>query len=147
MDNFQIELAEKIFEKAKETGGLPDLMYAQNILTIDQQNDPRIIKDVEMVIKLLVYQGLLNSEPKRSSNYITPSPLSLKFKSYQDFLENQAQNAEKLKRKEEQEEQKFNLEIENLQLQIIHQRQWLWKTLAAAILVELVQFYFIFIEK
>lgn len=37
MDDFQIAIAEKIFEKAKETGGLPDLMFAQFILTTDQQ--------------------------------------------------------------------------------------------------------------
>ena len=147
MDDFQIEIAEKIFGKAKETGGLPDSMFAQFILIHDQQNDPRRIKDVKMVIEILVYQGLLNSEPMRNSNFITSSPFSINFKTYQEFLIFKDQEAEKRRRKEEREEKKYDLEIENLQLQIIHQRQWFWKALAAAIVVELVQFYFIFIKE
>lgn len=144
MDDFQIEIAEKVFEKVKGTGGLPDSMFAQFILTTDQRNDPRRINDVKVVIDVLVYQGLLNSEPKRNSNYITPSPVSLNFKTYQKFLEYQNQETEKRKRKEEREEKKYDLEIENLQLQITHQRQWIWKILIAAIVAESINLYFIF---
>jgi hypothetical protein len=147
MDDFQIELAEKIFGKAKETGRLPDKMFAQFILTHDQQNDPKRIKDVTMVIEILIDQGLLKSDYQRSSNIITPSPFSINFKTYQEFLIFQDQEAEKIRKKEEREEKKYDLEIENLKLQIIHQRQWFWKAFAAAIIVELVQFYFIFIKE
>jgi hypothetical protein len=144
MDDFQIEIAEKVFEKAKEFGGLPDLMFAQFILTSNQQNDPRRIKDVKIVIEILIYQGLLNSEPKRNSNYITPSPFSINFNNYQEFIEYQNQETEKRKRKEEREDKKYDLEIENLQLQITHQRQWIWKIVSAAIVAELINLYFIF---
>lgn len=147
MDEFQIEIANKVFQKAKEFGGLPDSMFAQYILTFDQQNDPRRIKDVRIVIDVLIYQGLLNSEPKRNSNYISPSPISLNFKTYQEFLEYQNQETEKRKRKEDREEKKYDLEIENLQLQITHQRQWIWKIVIAAIVAESINLYFIFFHK
>lgn len=129
MDDFQFEIAEEVFEKAKEFGGLPDSMFSQYILTSDQQNDPRRIKDVKMVIEILVYQGLLNSEAKRNSNYFTPSPFSINFKNYQEFLEYQNQQTEKRKRKQEREDKKYDLDIENLQLQITHQNNGFGKLL------------------
>ncbi|MFL0685768.1 MAG: hypothetical protein ACJLTB_21610 [Algoriphagus aquaeductus] len=147
MNDFQIEIAEKVFEKVKESGGFSDSMLAQFILTSDQLNDPRRIKDVKVVINVLVNQGLLNYEPKKNSNYITPSPISLNFKTYHEFLEYQNQETEKRKRKEEREDKKYDLEIENLQLQITHQRQWIWKIVIAAIVAESINLYFIFFYK
>lgn len=97
-----------------------------------------------MIIEILVYQGLLNCEPKRNSNYITPSPISINFNNYQEFLKYQDQETEKRKRKEEREDKKYDLEIENLQLQITHQRQWIWKIVIAAIVAESINLYFIF---
>jgi hypothetical protein len=142
MDESQIELAEKIFAKAKEIGGLPDEMFAQVILTPNQQNDPRRIKDVKFIIEVLVHEGLLTSEPKKNSNFIKPSPNSIHFDDYSKFLHFKKEEQEKEKIKEERDQKKYDLEIENLQLQIDTQKKWFWIAIVTAVIVEVVRIYF-----
>lgn len=127
MDKHEIEIAERVYQKIKSREGLPDVMIAQEILTKEEKNDSIVIKKVKKITDILINAGLLSQRANRTGYFIYPSTYSANFDSFKDFLNYQLESKAEKEKEKARLEKKHDLEIENLELQILHQKQWFWK--------------------
>lgn len=144
MNQEEIDLAEKIYQKALETNGMPDKLYAQYLLTGSDRDNPKKIKLVRNLVQTLVDQGLLKATQHKTNIFVSPSSISHHFETYISFLKYQEEKDYEEKRIKALSNEKLKLEIENLKLQISDQKNWIWKAVLTAVIIELVQFYFLF---
>lgn len=154
MDQLEIEIAEFIFLEIKTRGPLKPIRVAnmnQLVIRNFPLNEKYSLAVINGIYSSLKNLGLIEIKTKTINGNTIPPYIILtkpgnRVQSVHEQLIYLEEESDALSKKEAQETEKRELEIENLKLQIIHQKQWFWKVLAGAIIIELVQFYFLFFK-
>jgi hypothetical protein len=145
MNESEIELGERIYQKIIENNGLQDILIEQEVLNKEERIKQNNSAKIRNIILKLVNYGLLEKRNQGTGYFIFPSLLSSTFNTLKEYLNYTDEETKAKQQEKDKAGRKLDLEITNLKLQIIHQKQWFWKLVVGAIIVESVNLYFIFI--
>jgi predicted nucleic acid-binding Zn ribbon protein len=146
MDDEELELSEKILSLVIEDETLPEGIIKQELIPRENWNDPKAIKQFNRIIEILYQHNLISKTSIRSGFTISPGPNARIYNSVSEYFLDLKKRQDKEQLNAAKDEEKRELEITNLKLQISDQKRWIWKIIITAILIELIQFYFLFLK-